>query len=155
MDAKEMSPELRDACLMYMEYKHKINPKSVTDDIFEKHQKVFRKNFDGQTDDEIIRYLTDEVSTDKRIKQQFYMRLLAWVALNVYLFWDIGFGSVLSIGGIAWLAGGTIFILTIWSLIGSSLERVWMMKGWNFYGWRTIEYLSMYLISMNILNTII
>ena len=154
MDAKEMSPELRVACLMYMEYKHKINPKSVTDDIFEEYQKLFRKNFDGQTDDQIIRYLTDEVSTDKRMKQQFYMRLLAWVALNVYLFWDIGFGSVLSVGGIAWLAGGTIFILTIWSFIGASLERVWMMNGWSFYVWRTIEYASMCLISKIIFNTI-
>ena len=149
-----MNSELKDTYLMYMEYKYKIDPESVTNDLFEKYEKIFRKNFDNQTDSQIIHYLTNEVSTDKRLKQQFRMRLWAWVAFNVYLFWDIGFGSVLSVGGIAWLAGGTIIILTIWSFIGASLERVWMMNGWSFYVWRTIEYASMCLISKIIFDTI-
>ena len=154
MDTKDINPELKRAYLMYIEYKHKIEPNSITDDVFEKYEKIFKKNFDGQTDDQIIRYLTNEVATGKRQKQQFYMRLWVWGAVNIYLFWDIGFDSILSIGGIVWLAGGTVFILTIWSLIGAFFERAWMMKGWNFNVWRTIEYVSMYLISKNILNGI-
>lgn len=149
-----MDAKLKDAWMKYLEYKYKINPETITDEEFEKYEKILWKNFDNLTDDEIIRNLTYEISTDKRLKKQFIMRLLVWIGLNVYLFWDIGFGSVLSIGGIVWLAGGTIFILTIWAMIGASLERIWMMKEWNFNVWRTIEYVSMYLISKTILNGI-
>ncbi len=150
-----MDKKLKDVFTKYVEYKFNVDLDTVTEEEFEKYEKVLRKQYDKSTDDEIILYLNNEISTDKRLKEQYYYRLYAWCALNGYIFWDIGFDLTLSYSGLFWLIGGTIFILTIWGVIMAFMERIWLMNGWNLYIWRTIEYVSMYLISKNIVQAIV
>jgi len=91
------------------------------------------------------------MASKNRLVEQLVMRIAIWVGLNIYVFWDIGFSALLSLTGALWLIGGTLFILSIWGIIASFCERLWMMKGWHLNIWRTIEYVSMYLISKNII----
>jgi hypothetical protein len=94
------------------------------------------------------------MAANGRLVEQLIMRLAVWVGLNIYVFWDIGFSALLSLNGALWVIGGTLFVLTIWGLIASFFERLWMMKGWHINIWRTLEYVSMYLISKNVMNSI-
>ncbi len=148
-----MDDKLKEAMIGYVKLKFGADIEAASSEEFEKYKKELSEHFKGRSDEQVAAFFNDEVATDKRIKEQLYMRLCCWAVVNVYLFWDFGFSAAFTSAGLIWLAGGTVFIITVWSLIASHLERAWLTRGGSIQIWRVIEYVLMFFTSRNILST--
>lgn len=148
-----MDDKVREAMIGYVKCKFGADLEGASSEEFEKYKSALSEHFKGRSDEQVAEYFDNEVATDKRLKEQLYMRLSCWAGLNVYFFWNFGFSAALTVAGLVWLAGGTVFILTVWSLVASHLERAWLTRGGNTNVWRVIEYVLMFFIARNILLT--
>lgn len=56
----------------------------------------------------------------------------------------------------AWLwtsSWNNIHVLTVWSMFGAFIERIFLMRGWNVYFWRKLEFCVLGALSRKFLTT--
>ena len=91
----------------------------------------------------------------QRMLEQMMWRIASWIFINVILFVNFGVGSLLSLSGFAWIVFGTIFVWSVWGWFGSFFERIFLMRGWNIYLWRIIEFCLLGFLSRQVFVTIL
>ena len=92
---------------------------------------------------------------EQRLSEQLKWRIAGWILINIIMFSHFGLGAILSIAGVLWLILGTLFVLTVWSMIAATFERIHLMIGWNIYLWRLLEIGTLGAISRVILGFIL